>query len=61
MRPPGRRAVPTASSAATPRPQQQQPMPPPPVTRTITLAEGMTVKDLADKLDMRVKDVLASC
>ena len=31
---------------------------PPPVTRTITLAEGMTVKDLADKLDVRVKDVL---
>jgi translation initiation factor IF-2 len=35
------------------------PTAPPPVTRTITLAEGMTVKDLADKLDMRVKDVLA--
>ena len=32
---------------------------PPPVTKTITLAEGMTVKDLADKLDLRVKDVLA--
>jgi translation initiation factor IF-2 len=36
-----------------------QPAEPPPVTRTITLAEGMTVKDLADKLDLRVKDVLA--
>ncbi len=35
------------------------PAAPPPVTRTITLAEGMTVKDLADKLDVRVKDVLA--
>jgi translation initiation factor IF-2 len=35
------------------------PVAPPPVTRTITLAEGMTVKDLADKLDVRVKDVLA--
>ncbi|MGE5245908.1 MAG: translation initiation factor IF-2 [Betaproteobacteria bacterium] len=37
------------------------PMPsaPPPVSRTITLAEGMTVKDLADKLDVRVKDVLS--
>jgi translation initiation factor IF-2 len=34
------------------------PVAPPPVTRTITLAEGMTVKDLADKLDVRVKDVL---
>ncbi len=32
---------------------------PPPVTRTITLAEGMTVKDLADKLDIRPKEVLA--
>jgi translation initiation factor IF-2 len=32
---------------------------PPPVTRMITLAEGMTVKDLADKLDVKVKDVLA--
>jgi translation initiation factor IF-2 len=29
------------------------------ITRTITLAEGMTVKDLADKLEVRVKDVLA--
>ncbi len=29
------------------------------MTRTITLAEGMTVKDMADKLDVRVKDVLA--
>jgi len=35
------------------------PTAPPPITRTITLAEGMTVKDLADKLDVRVKDVLA--
>jgi translation initiation factor IF-2 len=35
------------------------PVAPPPVTRTITLAEGMTVKDLADRLDVRVKDVLA--
>jgi translation initiation factor IF-2 len=35
------------------------PAEPPPITRTITLAEGMTVKDLADKLDVRVKDVLA--
>ena len=41
------------------RPVGPPPMAPPPVTRTITLAEGMTVKDLADKLDVRVKDVLA--
>jgi translation initiation factor IF-2 len=32
--------------------------PPPPITRTITLAEGMTVKDLADKLDVKAKDVM---
>jgi translation initiation factor IF-2 len=32
--------------------------PPPPVTRTITLAEGMTVADLATKLDVKAKDVL---
>ena len=30
----------------------------PPVTRTITLAEGMTVKDLAERLEVRAKDVL---
>src|SRR5262245_17907833 len=41
--------------------QLPPPMPsaPPAITRSITLAEGMTVKDLADKLDIRVKDVLA--
>ena len=33
-------------------------MPPPPVTRTITLAEGMTVSDLALKLDVKAKDVM---
>jgi translation initiation factor IF-2 len=31
---------------------------PPPVTRTITLAEGMTVKELSEKLDVRAKDIL---
>ena len=30
----------------------------PPITRTITTAEGMTVKDLADRLEIRAKDVL---
>ena len=34
------------------------PTTPPPVTRTITLAEGMTVADLATKLDVKAKDVL---
>jgi translation initiation factor IF-2 len=40
------------------RPVVVAPVAPPPVTRTITFVEGMTVKDLADKLEMRVKDVL---
>jgi translation initiation factor IF-2 len=40
-------------------PPPMMPVAPPPITRTITLAEGMTVKDLAEKLDVRVKDVLA--
>jgi translation initiation factor IF-2 len=34
------------------------PAAPPPITKLITLAEGMTVKDLADKLELKVKDVL---
>ena len=55
----------TGRPAAARRDQSSRPAPPPiaseppPVTRNITLAEGMTVKDLADKLDIRVKDVLA--
>jgi translation initiation factor IF-2 len=40
------------------RPTQQAPTTLPPVTRTVTFVEGMTVKDLADKLEQRVKDVL---
>jgi translation initiation factor IF-2 len=51
---PGQRREQTARPIAPP-----PSMAPPPVSRTITLAEGMTVKDLADKLDIRVKDVLA--
>ena len=30
----------------------------PPITKLITLAEGMTVKDLADKLEVKVKDLM---
>jgi translation initiation factor IF-2 len=57
MRPGGR---PSSGPRRDPRPSAPvAPAAPPPVTRTITLAEGMTVKDLADKLDLRVKDVLA--
>jgi translation initiation factor IF-2 len=59
MRPPAPR--PTQTRRERPSAPMSAPMPaaPPPITRTITLAEGMTVKDLADKLDVRVKDVLA--
>jgi translation initiation factor IF-2 len=50
-----RRAVRTARGGqrATARRAAADAAAPPPVTRTITLAEGMTVKDLADKLDSR--------
>ncbi len=61
-RPPMRQGGRPSSSGPRrdPRPSAPTaPAAPPPVTRTITLAEGMTVKDLADKLDLRVKDVLA--
>ena len=52
-RPPGgrKRRPPRSSTPYTPAP-------PPPITRTISLAEGMTVKDLAEKLDLKAKDVL---
>ncbi len=41
------------------RPQMPVPQePPPPITKLITLAEGMSVKDLADKLEVKPKDVL---
>jgi translation initiation factor IF-2 len=61
---PGQRP-PAARPSAPRRDQPMRPAAPapielPPVSRTITLAEGMTVKDVADKLDVRVKDVLKS-
>ncbi len=60
---------PPASRPSSPRPGGQrregprapthiEPAAPPPITRTITLAEGMTVADLATKLDVKAKDVL---
>jgi translation initiation factor IF-2 len=62
-RPPAPR--PAAPRPSGPRreqqPRVQSPAPvaaPPPVTRTITLAEGMTVSDLAAKLDVKANDVL---
>ncbi len=53
-RPGGRRAQYRRTRTQTPA----TPPPPPPVTRTITLAEGMTVKDLAERLEVKPKDVL---
>jgi translation initiation factor IF-2 len=57
-RPVGSRPVTTRRERPT-GPPVVAPAAPIEITRTITLAEGMTVKDLADKLDVRVKDVLA--
>jgi translation initiation factor IF-2 len=48
---------PRRDQSARPAPPSM-PAAPPPVTRSITLAEGMTVKDLADKLDVRAKDLI---
>jgi translation initiation factor IF-2 len=59
--PPPRPSGPRSSGPRRdPRVQAPPPVsaPPPPVTRTITLAEGMTVSDLALKLDVKAKDVL---
>jgi translation initiation factor IF-2 len=54
-RPQGRRGP---SESTRPGAFVSAPAGPPPVTRSVTLAEGMTVKDLADKLEVKVKDVL---
>ncbi len=60
--PPPRPSAPRSGGARRdqgPRPMAPSaPSAPPPVTRTITLAEGMTVADLATKLDVKAKDVL---
>jgi translation initiation factor IF-2 len=56
---PGTRPTQTRRERPSAPQMSAAPAAPPPITRTITLAEGMTVKDLADKLDVRVKDVLA--
>ena len=60
--PPPRPSGPRPSGPRRDQPRMPAPQmtsaPPPPVTRTITLAEGMTVSDLAAKLDVKAKDVL---
>ena len=57
-RPGGMKPAQKRDALQTPRPQMQAPAAPPPITRTITFSEGMTVKDLADRLEVRVKDAL---
>jgi len=44
--------------AAPPQPSAAAQAAPPPISRTVHFSEGMTVKDLADKLDVKTKDVL---
>jgi translation initiation factor IF-2 len=62
--PPPRPSAPRPSSPGGRRDQAPRmmapsaPSAPPPVTRTVTLAEGMTVADLAAKLDVKAKDIL---
>jgi translation initiation factor IF-2 len=71
--PPGTRPPGTAPRPGPPRPvgprprtfrREERPVvpvmteAPPPITKLITLAEGMSVKDLADKLEVKAKDVL---
>jgi translation initiation factor IF-2 len=60
MRPQGPR--PTPGQRREPSVRQSQPSmsaAPPPISRTITFAEGMTAKDLADKLDIKVNALLS--
>jgi translation initiation factor IF-2 len=57
-RPSGPRPSGPRREAQRSSPVATAPAAPPPITRTITLAEGMTVADLATKLDVKAKDVL---
>ena len=54
-RPGGRRSQYRRARVQTPA---AAPAPPPPITRTITLAEGMAVKDLAERLEVKPKEIL---
>ena len=43
----------------TPPPRMSLSNEPAPITRSITITEGISVKDLAEKLDIRAKDLIA--
>jgi translation initiation factor IF-2 len=59
MRPQGPRPTPGQRREQVARPSTQPQMSAaPPISRTITFAEGMTVKDLADKLEVKVNVLL---
>jgi translation initiation factor IF-2 len=59
MRPQGPRPTPGQRREQVARPSTQPQMSAaPPISRTITFAEGMTAKDLADKLDIKVNALL---
>jgi translation initiation factor IF-2 len=59
MRPQGPRPTPGQRREHVARPSAQPQMSAaPPISRTITFAEGMTAKDLADKLDIKVNALL---
>ena len=61
---PGQRYVPRGIKEGpmkgyTPPPRMVLPSEPMPITRSITITEGISVKDLAEKLDIRAKDLIA--
>ena len=43
----------------TPPPRMSLSNEPAPITRSITITEGISVKDLAEKLEIRAKDLIA--
>ena len=63
---PGQRYIPRVQEGPmkgfTPPPRFGTALPaePLPITRTITITEGISVKDLAEKLDIRAKDLIAA-
>ncbi len=60
---PGQRYIPKVQEGPmkgyTPPPRFTLPTEPMPITRSITITEGTSVKDLAEKLEIRAKDLIA--